>query len=433
MKETNGRESTNPQTTSRTSFNQPILKTKEECEKQILDNFKCLKDENTFHNYFCSYDFHPQEKDLLDFWREVLNFIYESLYNKFAISISQILEKTKLRNRRPIGLPNIIQDLYNKGEYILSCDISPNSNYFKNAYPDLYPKQTWGNWLKSGVISGVISTAKMPLKIAKSAFNYTAENDNNDPLTQNICLSHPEDLLINKRLFHHHLDNILAFLSRKHIEDDTAVFPKYMLSDYLRDNNINNTHLELSLNYLCGIKKIELFDVKVENTLINCVKLIDKNSGVTEKDKAIINILEMLKRLDKKISESWEIIQECLIKAKGYLKSKNRDSAMIVMRKKKLYYNAYNHYSNLKMTLEQNLIDIKSMESNKMIMKTLESAMKTAKELKVERGDLEERIDRLKDQREDAEDVKDIFKDYQKDYTEDVMILMIYIIYFIFR
>ena len=45
--------------------------TKEECEEKIMTRFEILKDNKVFHNYFSSYDFHDNEKDMLEFWEDI--------------------------------------------------------------------------------------------------------------------------------------------------------------------------------------------------------------------------------------------------------------------------------------------------------------------------------------------------------------------------
>jgi hypothetical protein len=82
--------------------------TKEDIERRIFERFPVLNDNAIFHNYFTSYDFHENEKDMVSFWKDVLMFIYESIFQTFAIRIDEIVESTKLRNRRPLGLENII-------------------------------------------------------------------------------------------------------------------------------------------------------------------------------------------------------------------------------------------------------------------------------------------------------------------------------------
>jgi hypothetical protein len=82
--------------------------TKEEAERRILERFSILNDPKVLHNYFASYDFHENERDMVLFWKDVIMFIYESIFCNFALHIEDIIEVTKLKNKRPIGLQNIL-------------------------------------------------------------------------------------------------------------------------------------------------------------------------------------------------------------------------------------------------------------------------------------------------------------------------------------
>lgn len=76
-------------------------------ERLILDNFTILNDPKSFHHYFSSYDFHDTEKDMVVFWRDVLIFLFEHK-EQIGMKIGQILDYTRINNRRPIGLENVI-------------------------------------------------------------------------------------------------------------------------------------------------------------------------------------------------------------------------------------------------------------------------------------------------------------------------------------
>ena len=66
-----------------TSIQQP-MPTKEEVETKIFGHFQILQDKKAFHNFFTSYDFRENEKDMVDFWKGVIDFYYDSLFKSFA-------------------------------------------------------------------------------------------------------------------------------------------------------------------------------------------------------------------------------------------------------------------------------------------------------------------------------------------------------------
>jgi hypothetical protein len=106
----------NSSLSKKNSINYIGIMKKEEIEKKIYDKFPELKDKKKFHFYFCSYDFHQKEKSILDFWREVFNFIYEFIKDDFAIRLIELKDIVKFNNRKPLGIDNIIVNIY----YIIS-------------------------------------------------------------------------------------------------------------------------------------------------------------------------------------------------------------------------------------------------------------------------------------------------------------------------
>lgn len=81
---------------------------KEENDKKLIERFPVLKDDRIFHNYFSSYDFRPQESNLLEFWKEVLNFVFENIHQDFAVRNSEVIDSVRLKNKKPLGINNII-------------------------------------------------------------------------------------------------------------------------------------------------------------------------------------------------------------------------------------------------------------------------------------------------------------------------------------
>jgi hypothetical protein len=342
---------------------------------------------------------------MIEFWRDLLNFLFESVFESFAIPLTEIYEKTKLNNRKPVGLQNILQELVNRGEYILSSSLKTD-DYFKKNYSNLYKKDGWGTWLKNGVITSV----KIP-------FNYIGLTSNQIEHA-NTREYKSDELFINKKHFHHHLTDLVNLLSKILMEEDIEVVTKMELRSILLNSDLKykELNLDLCINYLNKIKKVQIFKVKIENVEMECIKLLhDENSSVSEKDKAIINILVQLKNFDRKIDEMMSTIQSCLLKAKEFLKNKNREAASHCIKKKNIYLNAYNHYSNLKMTLEQNLIDIKSMQTNQNVKNILEDVLKTSEKLKMNVEEFNEIADKMKSQRDDLKEAKGYLAEYSEE------------------
>jgi len=376
---------------------------REECERKIFERFPELEEDRIFHNYMVSYDFHPNEENMIHFWKDVLNFTFESVYQAFAIKLSTILDITRLKNRRPVGLQNIIHELTRRGEYILSSTLE-QEEYFLINYKHLSKKATWSTWIKNGIIT----TLKLPfyLLVTQNKINFKEFK--------------ATDLLINKKYFHEHLDNILNVLSHILLEEDVEVLTKQELSLILTTSGeikYKDSYLDLSLFYLKKIKKIEIFKIRVNNTEMDCIKLLrDQDCAVTEKDKAIINILVQLKNFDRKLEETMKTAEVCVIKAKEFLKQKNKDAAMHMMRRKNVYTKAYHNYSNMKFALEQNLIDIKSMESNQNVKAILEDVVRSSENLKINIEEMDLVTEKLKEKQENIKETRDIIDCYHNDY-----------------
>jgi hypothetical protein len=149
---------------------------------------------------------------------------------------------------------------------------------------------------------------------------------------------------------------------------------------------------------------------------LECIKILDANErNVTEKDSAIVTLHLQLSKLDKKITEYMKIINECIDTAKDFMRKKNRDAAAGCLKKKNLYLTKYQSLSDMKLTLEQNLLDIKSMESNKGVKKALEEAIEATKHLAIDLDDFNLVADRMRDKNEHLKDANDIIKDYNRE------------------
>lgn len=86
-----------------------------------------------------------------------------------------------------------------------------------------------------------------------------------------------------------------------------------------------------------------------------------------------------------------------------------------MLKKKILFQKTYDYYFNMKLSLEQNLLDIKSMESNQNIHNVLIESSKATHTLKINLCDFENVTDKVKDNIENLRDVNDIIGDFNSD------------------
>lgn len=132
-----------------------ILK-KDEVEKKLFEVFPILNDESRFHDFFSSYDFHENEAFMVHFWKDLLEYLILHLNENFSINYGQLISLTRLKYNTPVGLPNIIKKLVDEGDFILASQLKEDE-YYKKRFPALYPKETWGQFLKKTIVSSIWS------------------------------------------------------------------------------------------------------------------------------------------------------------------------------------------------------------------------------------------------------------------------------------
>ena len=140
-----------------TNYSQNLLSnpiSKEELEKAIFQAFPVLSNKTFFHQMFSSYDFHEKENNMVEFWYNLITFLYKDIFKTFGMNISQLLNICRIQNKTPIGLKNILVKLNNENKFITDKDIN-NINYYKKYFQNIYPdsKPSWGSYLKNGISS----------------------------------------------------------------------------------------------------------------------------------------------------------------------------------------------------------------------------------------------------------------------------------------
>ena len=85
------------------------------------------------------------------------------------------------------------------------------------------------------------------------------------------------------------------------------------------------------------------------------------------------------------------------------------------MKKKIIFQRSYDNYFNIKLSLEQNLLDIRSMESSNNIHNVLKEAAKATQGLKININDFENVAEKMRDNNENMKEVYDIIGDFNND------------------
>lgn len=376
--------------------------TKEECEEKIMTRFEILKDNKVFHNYFSSYDFHDNEKDMLEFWEDIIYYYYDSIFNTFAMKINNILEYCKFQNKKPIGLNNILIHLNCLEHFITEKEIN-DINFYKKNFPHLYNQnESWSSYFSN---------------MAQSIFkmNIGCNSESNNFNFENMKLE-PNQLLIHFQMLQNHCEDLFNFLTEILREEDHEVIIKRDFNEQLikRGNEIrfNNQYLDLCLKFLQGIKKISLFNVEVNGNNIECIKILKNNNDtVSNKDITIINILIAIQNLNKKIQDSEKQVLYNRNKAKEQLKNKNKKGAIDYLKKAKMYQNVNSNYNNMITTLEQKIMDLKEMETNISTKNILQDAIKVTKDLGINLEHFDEVAEDLKEQKYNQNEINKIIKE----------------------
>lgn len=156
---TNSSTTSNNSNSKRTNKRIKIILKKDEVEKKITELNPELSNKEKFHDYFASYDFHAEENYIKNFWKSVIEYIIVHMKNEFFIPFGELLQLCRFQNKEPIGLFNIVTHLIREGDYLLIKHLE-SEEYYKENFPELFPKQTWGQYFKTAVTSRIWSSSK---------------------------------------------------------------------------------------------------------------------------------------------------------------------------------------------------------------------------------------------------------------------------------
>ena len=292
---------------------------KEEVEKKLLSRFDFLNKEKGLHDYFSSYDFRLEEKNMVEIWEQIIQYLLSDVFSSFGITISELKKYTIIKTTVPMGLNNIIQQLRIEQKYITDEDLK-NDNFYENNYPELYPKA-------KGYISSFLSGLQAIINVTGGKMGCKEDNDNNGqelPLRTDITGEDrykvlPENSIIfNYERFKTHCNQLLQVLTEILREDDDEViqmdkFKKEIIEKYTKkEGKIGGLitlpygiqFIDYSLYFLMKIKKIALFEVEFNNKRVKCIKLLKNiEDTITEKDQAISKLLIQIEVLEKRINE----------------------------------------------------------------------------------------------------------------------------------
>lgn len=398
-----------------------VFKT-DDIENKILNRFTFLQQDAVLHKNTSSYDFREEEKNMVDTWEKIIDFLLSDVFNCCAITMSDLNKYTVIKNQVPLGLNNIIQQLRIELKYVTEEDLK-DDKFYDMIFPDLYPKQT-------GYVSNIIGGIKSFWNFAGGKIGCKEENDNDqqqmalrtDISDEDRYKVIPENSIIfNFNKFKIYCSQVLEVLKDILKEkDEEEIIPKY---DFLKivnerylehPNSISERitlpygvkYIDYALYYLMKSKKIILFDIESNNKNIECIKLLkNKDDTVTDKDTAVAKILTHIELLDKRINEINKKIEQIMASAKAQLKSGNKQGAKMFLTKKKNYEKILNVTQNSLTVLENQIFDLRNTESNVSITNVLKQCLEAEKSIGLNPDEFAEVTSDLKEHKDNLDEI----------------------------
>ena len=412
---------------------------KDSVEKKILSRFQYLNDQQQLHYYFSSYDFRDEEESMVKVWQDLLLFLFKNIFSTFGMRISEIKNFTIIGNHIPCGLNNIIQELRIRKKLITDSDICGQQFYIQY-FPELFSEkdtssQGWGSYLVSGVQNIFkFGTDKLLCREDKQEEEEKKEERRTDISDDDRYETLPENTIIfNYELLRKNCDELLKFLTEILLENDNEVISK---DEFIKEvNNVSNNnnggryndidlnygsiYIDYCLKFLSKLKKIFIFNIEEKGKTIEFLKvMITKNDSANDKDKTLANLMLKSNSLQFKIKDLDNKIQLCMTNAKNCLSKGNKKYAKTFLIKKKQYEKYHQMYSNLQITLINQMMDIKNAENNVQVQEILKSCNDVFKNSGFDRDEFEELKEDLKEQKDFQNEISEGMKEFAN-YDEE--------------
>ena len=408
-------------------------------EEKILNKFNYLNDKKHLNDFFSSYDFRPEEENMVRVWEEILKFLFLDIFSTFGMKISEIKKYTIINNYIPVGLNNIIQELRINKKLITDTDILNQEFYNKN-FPELYPEnnsssQGWGSYLFSGV-KKIVNFGEVKLGCKENNEEEEKLGKRMDISDDDKIIELPDNTIVfNYELLKNNCNQLLEFLSDILQENDNEIISKKEFIKEVNNVSSNNSggmynginlnfgsiYIDYCLIYLMKLKKISIFTIEENNQKIEFIKLmITKNDTPKEKDIVTAKILFKCDSLLSKIKELERKIESCINNAKIFIKKGDRNGAKPWLVRKKNFEKYKQIYDNTHITLIQQMIDIKNAESNVKVTDILKSCNNLYKKIGIDKDDFTEISEDLKEQKDLQNEISAGLKEFTGENDEEL-------------
>ena len=273
-----------------------------EVEEKLLHQFYFLKEEQNTIKIFGEYNFDESEEIILEIWQKIIKSLLEDILCRMEISITDLKRYTKIKNKEPLGLKNILIRLrYNK-KYITLNDLN-NEKFYEMNFPDLYPKE-------QSQSSSLFSFLSISNWCRGEETNQNKNKNDNNKIggEENSCrkdISEKEEIpensiLYNYDIFIDYCEAILMILNeilenKKQKIIKKTEFKDILSKDYIDKNNPKNgnfklrygdKNIDIAFHYLEKTKKIRFFDVKKNNLSHSFIKVLTNKDDIeNEEDK----------------------------------------------------------------------------------------------------------------------------------------------------
>ena len=185
------------------------------------------------------------------------------------------------------------------------------------------------------------------------------------------------------------------------------------------DLNYGSIYIDYCLMFLSKLKKIFIFNIEEKGKTIEFLKvMITKNDSANDKDKTLANLMLKSNSLQFKIKDLDNKIQLCMTNAKNCLSKGNKKYAKTFLIKKKQYEKYHQMYSNLQITLINQMMDIKNAENNVQVQEILKSCNDVFKNSGFDRDEFEELKEDLKEQKDFQNEISEGMKEFAN-YDEE--------------
>ena len=410
-----------------------LVISKENVEKKLLQKFEFLNDPNQLHNLYVSYDYDEKDEFMIKTWEEILKYLFLGIFSTFGMKISEIKSFTILKNKFPIGLNNIIQELRIRQKLITDFDIS-NQAYYNKYYPELYPEassQGWSSYIFSGV-KKLVNFGSIKIGCSEEK-NEEDIKRRDDIIEEEKYQNFPDNTIIfNYEMLKKNCNELLAFLSEILQESDNEIISK---KEFIKEVNITSSeggiynginlpfgsiYIDHCLLYLQKTKKIAIFTVQQNSSKVEFIKLlISPNNFPNEKDILTAEIMLKSESLQYRISDLEKKINLCLNNAKNLIQKGNKNGAKPWLQRKKNYEKYKQNCENIHLTLVQRIIDIKNAEGEKNLTQILKSTNQVYKNIGMENDKFIEASEDLKELNLMKEEMYEGIKDLVGEENEE--------------